>query len=108
MTDIGGRLEGILILAPARLFSYENGGESASYEKVTAIENSRKGDHVLICLVFIPSNCPQGDSRGKIYTTTNLRTLEIGGLFRILNTAAAALKRLFAIACDLVEMAESD
>jgi hypothetical protein len=76
VTDIGGRLEGDTDFSSGTSVFYENGGSQVSYEKVTAIVNSRKGDHVLICLVFIPSNCPQGDSRGKIYTTTNLRTLE--------------------------------
>lgn len=41
-----------------------------------AIKNSRVGDHVLNCLVFIPKDCPKGDDRGRIYTVTNLRTLE--------------------------------
>ena len=56
--------------------SYNNGGASVSYDLVEAARNSRLGDHVLMCLVFIPKKCPPGDDRGRIYTVTNLRTLE--------------------------------
>jgi hypothetical protein len=56
--------------------SYKNGLDTWSWETIQAVINSRKGDHVLICLVFIPEHCPEGDTRGKVYTTTNLRTLE--------------------------------
>jgi hypothetical protein len=55
---------------------FKNGGSGVSYDIVPAIQNSRVGDHVLICLVFVPKGCPPGDDRGKIYTVTNLRTLE--------------------------------
>ncbi len=47
-----------------------------SYDKVQEIIRSRVGDPVLMCLVEIPQDCPPGDDRGKIYTTTNLRTQE--------------------------------
>jgi hypothetical protein len=76
ITDIGGRLEGDTDFSTGTHVFYRNGGGGVSYEKEAAVANSKKGDHVLICLVFIPSNCPAGDDRGKIYTTTNLRTLE--------------------------------
>ena len=45
-----------------------------SYDQVGAIQRSRVGDPVEICLVQLPSDCPAGDDRGKIYRTTNLRT----------------------------------
>lgn len=55
---------------------YSNGHGQVSYEDHDAIsKNSTIGDAVLVCLVFIPRNCPSGDDRGKVYTTTNLRTL---------------------------------
>ena len=76
VTDIGGRLEGDPDFSSGTSVFYENGGSQVSYEKISAIVSSKKGDHVLICLVFAPSHCPEGDVRGKIYTTTNLRTLE--------------------------------
>jgi hypothetical protein len=74
ITDIGNRLEGNA--GPASTVVYKNGGMQVSWDKIPAIINSKKGDHVLICLVYFPEKCPKGDERGKIYTTTNLRTLE--------------------------------
>ena len=41
---------------------------------VAAIEQSKKGDPVRMCLVSIPHPCPKGDDRGRVYKTTNLRT----------------------------------
>ena len=76
ITDIGPRLEGDTDNSSGTSVFYENRGSQVSYDKVAAILKSRKGDHVLICLVFVPKNCPTGDDRGKIYTTTNLRTLQ--------------------------------
>jgi hypothetical protein len=57
---------------------FSNGGHNVSYDTVGAIKNSRVGDHVLVCLVHIPDpdKCPPGDVRGRVYTVTNLRTLE--------------------------------
>jgi len=76
ITEIGPRLEGDTNFSSGTSVFYKNGGSQVSYDKIAAIINSRKGDHVLICLVFIPEKCPPGDNRGKIYTATNLRTLE--------------------------------
>jgi hypothetical protein len=76
ITAIGGRLEGDTDFSSGTHVDYQNGGAGVSYEKVGAVANSKIGDHVFICLVFIPRNCPAGDDRGKIYTTTNLRTLD--------------------------------
>jgi hypothetical protein len=47
-----------------------------SYEEVAEVHHSRRGDPVLICLVSLPRDCPRGDDRGKVYTTTDLRTVE--------------------------------
>jgi len=55
---------------------FTNGGYQVSYEELQTVQNSRKGDPVLMCLVSIPRDCPPGDARGRVYTTTNLRTLE--------------------------------
>jgi hypothetical protein len=76
ITEIAGRLEGDTNFSTGASVFFQNGGGQVSYEKIPAIVNSKRGDHVFICLVFIPSNCPGGDDRGKIYTTTNLRTLD--------------------------------
>src|SRR5688572_18203642 len=53
-----------------------NGVYGVSYEQVAAVNNSRPGDRVITCLVSIPRGCPPGDNRGRLYTTTNLRTEE--------------------------------
>lgn len=70
--SIGTRLEG----APGSgsAVSFENGGYQVGYDTVSAIERSRKGDPVRMCLVSIPSDCPKGDTRGREYRVTNLRT----------------------------------
>lgn len=54
--------------------SFENGGYQVDYDTVPAIEQSKPGDPVRICLVSIPRDCPKGDNRGRVYQTTNLRT----------------------------------
>jgi len=56
--------------------TFENGGNQVSYEELDAVHHSRAGDPVLMCLVAIPQHCPKGDNRGRMYTTTNLRTWE--------------------------------
>jgi len=56
--------------------SFANGGYQVSYDELPPVQGSRKGDPVLMCLVKIPRGCPPGDTRGRIYTTTNLRTME--------------------------------
>jgi hypothetical protein len=53
-----------------------NGVYGVSYDSVPEVQRSRPGDRVLACLVKLPINCPPGDHRGKLYTTTNLRTNE--------------------------------
>ncbi len=53
---------------------FANGGYQVSYDTVPEIEESKKGDKARMCLVSTPQDCPQGDERGKIYRTTNLRT----------------------------------
>jgi hypothetical protein len=55
---------------------FDNGGYQVSYEELDTVRHSRKGDPVLMCLIRIPKGCPPGDARGRIYTTTNLRTME--------------------------------
>jgi hypothetical protein len=76
ITGVGPRLEGDTNFSSGTSVFYKNGGTQVSFDKIQAIVNSKKGDHVLICLVFVPEHCPAGDTRDKIYTTTNLRTLE--------------------------------
>ncbi|WP_043357525.1 hypothetical protein [Methylobacterium sp. B1] len=54
----------------------KNGVYGVSYAYIDAIARSRVGDRVMTCLVALPTGCPKGDDRGKMYTTTNLRTLD--------------------------------
>lgn len=53
---------------------YDNGGTQVSYEVVAPLLRSRKGDRVRLCLVSIPTGCPAGDARGRVYRATNIRT----------------------------------
>jgi hypothetical protein len=53
---------------------FVNGGYQVSYDQIPAVDASRPGDTVNICLVSIPQGCPPGDHRGREYKTTNLRT----------------------------------
>jgi hypothetical protein len=55
---------------------FENGGYQVDYAEFDEVTHSRAGDSVMMCLVSIPQHCPKGDNRGRVYTTTNLRTLE--------------------------------
>ena len=54
--------------------SFVGGGYQVSYDTVPAIDRSRPGDPVRICLIQVPHPCPPGDNRGRLYKTTNLRT----------------------------------
>ena len=56
---------------------FANGGYQVSYDTIAAIDQSRPGDPVTMCLVSIPKGCPPGDKRGITYKTTNLRTHSI-------------------------------
>jgi hypothetical protein len=78
ITDITSRFQADVNADPndGSAVHLENGGFQVSYEKVQAILNSAVGDKVLMCLVSIPENCPPGDDRGRVYTTTNMRTQE--------------------------------
>jgi hypothetical protein len=55
---------------------FANGGYQVAYSEIDAVHQSRIGDPVLICLVLVPKGCPSGDTRGRVYTTTNLRILD--------------------------------
>jgi hypothetical protein len=55
---------------------YANGLSQVDYSVVPGIANSRPGDEVSVCLVSIPTDCPPGDTRGRVYVATNLRTRE--------------------------------
>jgi hypothetical protein len=54
--------------------TFVNGGTQVSYDQVPEVDGSRPGDRVKMCLVSIPKGCPPGDTRGRQYRTTNMRT----------------------------------
>lgn len=54
----------------------ENGIRGVSYDQLEPVDESKAGDKVLVCLVYIPKNCPPGDRRGRVYAMTNLRSVE--------------------------------
>jgi hypothetical protein len=70
--EVSTRLENIPRSGSA--ISFENGGYQVSYDQVRAVDRSRRGDPVTMCLVSIPKGCPPGDDRGREYRTTNKRT----------------------------------
>ena len=74
VAETGPRLEG----APdsGSSIRYANGLSQVDYSVVPGITNSKPGDEVSVCLVSIPTDCPPGDTRGRIYDATNLRTHE--------------------------------
>ena len=74
VASTGPRLEG----APdsGSSIQYANGLSQVDYDVVPGITNSRPGDEVSVCLVSIPTDCPPGDNRGRVYEATNLRTRE--------------------------------
>jgi hypothetical protein len=73
--EIGSRLEGDEELRTGFHVWLKNGGVTVDYETPEAVRSSKAGDHVLVCLIYIPKKCPPGDDRGRVYTVTNLRTL---------------------------------
>jgi len=55
---------------------FANDGWQISYDKEPGLLHAEVGDPVMMCLVELPKDCPPGDDRGKVYTTTDLRTEE--------------------------------
>ncbi|MGO8912539.1 MAG: hypothetical protein ACLQDM_24880 [Bradyrhizobium sp.] len=59
---------------------FSNSGVQVSLVKERSIVRSQIFDKVNMCLVEIPTGCPAGDIRGRVYKTTNLRTHETWSL----------------------------
>lgn len=80
ISKIGQRLEDSATRRPipgsGSAVGFANRGSQVSYDEVPAIQHSRRGDRVRMCLVKLPEDCPPGDQRGRVYATTNLRTGE--------------------------------
>lgn len=53
---------------------YENGGQQLSFDKIAGLDRDQIGDPVRVCLVAVAEGCPPGDTRGRTYEGTNLRT----------------------------------
>lgn len=74
VVETGARLMGTDPMQSGSAIRFANGGFQVGYDYVHAASSSRIGDPVKICLIEIPQGCPPGDDRGRVYTTTNLRT----------------------------------
>ncbi len=58
----------------SRIFGAGNNGWiNTPYSRTPALERSRPGDRVLVCLVKYYVGCPKGDDQGRTYSVRNLR-----------------------------------
>ena len=69
---ISTRLEGVP--DSGSVVCFKNGICQVDYDTVPAIEQSRRGDPVRMCLVSIERDCPKGTEPIREYRTTNLST----------------------------------
>ena len=53
---------------------FADGHYNVSYDQVPAMDRSRPGDPVRLCVLALPAHCPAGDTRGIRYRARNLRT----------------------------------
>lgn len=76
--DVGTRLvdgsTGTPIEGSGTSVNLTNGIYLVSYDEIAALKNSKVGEKVKLCLRSIPSNCPPGDDRGRLYSLFNYRT----------------------------------
>lgn len=70
--SVGFRLEGDP--DSGDFIEFTNGVSQVSYDKVPGLDQSRPNDRISLCLVSVPKRCPKGDTRGRVYKATNLRT----------------------------------
>ena len=54
---------------------YDNGGFVISHSRDPGLFNALFGQPVVVCLMSVPYDCPEGDDRGRFYYTLNLATL---------------------------------
>ncbi|WP_296742525.1 lysozyme inhibitor LprI family protein [Mesorhizobium sp.] len=52
--------------------SFTNGGTAVSYDREPGLVSASVGDPVVMCLISIPRDCPQGDVRGRVYYAVDL------------------------------------
>lgn len=73
--SIGKRLDTGNPLTDGTVIGYANKVLGISYDRIAAIvEKSNVGDRVKLCLTAKYIDCPKGDTRGRTYRATNLRT----------------------------------
>lgn len=80
VSQVGTRLsdgQGQDVPGSGSAINYADGGYQVSYDTVQSVQDWMVGDRVNLCLVSVPTNCPPGDNRGKVYDATNLRTGEM-------------------------------
>lgn len=56
---------------------FADGHENVEYDQVPAIDTSRPGDAILLCVRSLPAgppSCPANDTSGIVYKVKNLRT----------------------------------
>ena len=75
LDQLGERLERVEGAKPDGMsLGYADGVRQVSYDRDAAMLRSRLGDPVRLCLASVPSHCPPGDDRGRVYRARNLRT----------------------------------
>lgn len=52
--------------------TYENGGFVISYDREEGLYSAKEGQPVIMCLLSVPYDCPDGDDRGRFYYTLSL------------------------------------
>lgn len=53
---------------------YANGGRVVSYGRDQGLFDAKAGQRVVMCLLTIPYDCPEGDDRGRLYYTFDADT----------------------------------
>ena len=58
---------------------FADGHYNVAYQQIPAMDHSRPGDQVKLCVTSLPHDCPPGDTRGISYCVKNLGR---GGVWR--------------------------
>ncbi len=72
-TRFGDPLEGADSGAGVALH-FTNDGWEISYDMVDALYDAKVGDPVIVCLAWVPRDCPKDDTRGRVYYSLDART----------------------------------
>jgi uncharacterized protein len=54
------------------LARFSNGGAGVSYDREPGLASAKVGAPVVMCLISIPRDCPEGDERGRLYYGVDL------------------------------------